>query len=172
MFLSIVFPLAIILTKSRGAGLTLGFVTILLLLRAKRKILFVSAAVLICLMMSPFISEEWYSRMETIQTYEKDASSMGRINAWYTAWNMAEDYPLTGGGMRAFTTETFYKYAPNPHDVHDVHNIYLEILGEIGFPDCLFISRFLPLPFFPCLRSCRYQRRMNMPGKWEIWRMD
>ena len=49
------------------------------------------------------------------------------------AINVAKDRPLVGGGFGAFKKETFYKYAPEPEDVHDAHSIYFEVLGEHGF---------------------------------------
>ena len=58
---------------------------------------------------------------------------MGRINAWHVGWNMALDRPLTGGGLNAFTRETFARYAPNPYDFHDAHSIYFEVMAEHGF---------------------------------------
>jgi len=35
--------------------------------------------------------QEWYDRMYTIKTYQEDASALGRINAWHTAFNVAKD---------------------------------------------------------------------------------
>jgi probable O-glycosylation ligase (exosortase A-associated) len=77
--------------------------------------------------------EQWTERMNTIQTYQEDASAMGRINAWKFAWNLAKDYPVYGGGANVFTAQLFQKYAPNPFDVHDAHSIYFEMLAEQGF---------------------------------------
>lgn len=57
---------------------------------------------------------------------------MGRINAWWTAYNVAK-VRITGGGMEMFRPATFAQYAPNPDNVHDVHSIYFEQIGEQGF---------------------------------------
>ncbi len=46
---------------------------------------------------------------------------------------MANDRQIFGGGARAFTPAVFYRYAPNPEDIHDVHSIYFEMLAEQGF---------------------------------------
>jgi probable O-glycosylation ligase (exosortase A-associated) len=72
--------------------------------------------------------------MDTIETYDQDASVLGRFNAWHVAWNVASERPLTGGGFQMFTRETFQRYAPQPDNVHDVHSIYFELIGEHGFP--------------------------------------
>jgi probable O-glycosylation ligase (exosortase A-associated) len=81
------------------------------------------------------VPDKWSERMGTIQTYDQDKSSLGRLNAWATAWNLALDRPLVGGGFEVFFVRgVFAKYAPDPTNVRDVHSIYFEMLGEQGFP--------------------------------------
>jgi probable O-glycosylation ligase (exosortase A-associated) len=76
--------------------------------------------------------QQWYDRISTIKTYEQDQSAQGRINAWWMAWNVAKARP-TGGGFEMFQQQTFEVYAPDPTNVHDVHSVYFEVLGEHGF---------------------------------------
>ncbi len=38
-----------------------------------------------------FLPDAWFSRMDTIGDYQNDSSAMGRINAWWMAWNLATD---------------------------------------------------------------------------------
>jgi probable O-glycosylation ligase (exosortase A-associated) len=76
--------------------------------------------------------QQWYDRMNTINTYQEDESAQGRINAWHVAFNVAKDR-ITGGGFELWRPPVFRQYAPNPWDVHDVHSIYFEIMGEQGF---------------------------------------
>ena len=75
--------------------------------------------------------------MDTIQTYEEDASAMGRINAWRLAWNAALDNPLTGTGFEGLKwgAGARWDYAPDNSGpiAGDVHSIYFEVLGEHGF---------------------------------------
>lgn len=127
-------PLTIVLTNSRASALALAVTAAVLFTRVRRKVLFGLIGVVALMAAVPFIPARWYDRMDTIDEYQEDASAMGRINAWHASWNMAWDYPLTGGGLNAFTPETIWRYAPNPEDYHDVHSIYFEVLGEIGFP--------------------------------------
>jgi len=82
--------------------------------------------------------------METISTYEHDASATGRLNAWWMAWNLAKAN-FFGGGFMIYTPELFARYAPDPLDVHAAHSIYFMVLGEHGFVG-LFL--FLLLWFF------------------------
>lgn len=79
-----------------------------------------------------FMPESWHQRMDTIGTYQKDASAMGRINAWYMAWNLAT-HNFFGGGYSIYNHATFILYAPDPDDVHAAHSIYFQVLGEHGF---------------------------------------
>lgn len=79
-----------------------------------------------------FMPEEWFSRMDTINDYQNDASAMGRINAWWMAWNLAKDN-FFGGGFDIYNLLIFSRYAPIPNDVHAAHSIYFQILGEHGF---------------------------------------
>jgi probable O-glycosylation ligase (exosortase A-associated) len=83
-------------------------------------------------LIAAIMPQEYWDRMNTIKTYEQDPSAMGRINAWHTAFNLAKDR-ITGGGFETFRAPTFRQYAPDPEDVHDVHSIYFEVMGEHGF---------------------------------------
>lgn len=125
--------IAVIGSYSRGALLAGGVTLIFLWFGMKRKLITVIAILVLGLAIVPFIPEQWYNRMNTIQSYDQDASALGRINAWHMAVQLANDRPLTGGGFRSFTPENFKKYAPHPDDVHDVHSIYFEVLGEMGY---------------------------------------
>lgn len=107
---------------SRGGLLTLIAVAAGLLYRSKRKWLLAPLITVTVVVALPNLPQEWFNRMNTIQTYEEDASAMGRIDAWGYAWRRALESPLTGGGF-----ETFRDRA------HDVHSAYFEILGEHGF---------------------------------------
>ncbi len=126
--------LAILASYSRGAliglTLTLGF----LFLKAKHRFvtLVVAAGVLVAgLSMLP---PEWFERMNTIQTYDQDASALGRIDAWMFALRIAIDHPLTGGGQLIGTDDALFKhYVPTAPTARAAHSIYFEVLGETGF---------------------------------------
>ena len=86
--------------------------------------------------------------MHTIRTYEEDASAMGRINAWWTAVNVARAH-VTGAGFDMYSPVIFSRFAPDPRDIHAAHSIYFQVLGEHGF-----IGLFLFLAIW-----------------WSVWRM-
>jgi putative inorganic carbon (HCO3(-)) transporter len=124
--------LAAIGTQSRGAMLAAVAMGSLLWLKSRNKLttaIYIIAAVGLIAAIMP---QEYWDRINTIKTYEQDASAMGRINAWHTAFNMAKDR-ITGGGLDAFKAPTFAEYAPDPENVHDVHSIYFQAMGEQGF---------------------------------------
>ena len=89
---------------------------------------------------------------------------MGRINAWWTAWNVASSNVL-GGGFKMFTALTFHLYAPNPLDIHDAHSIYFQVLGEHGF---IGLGLFLLLGMMTWLRCGQIIRlaKKNPEQKW------
>ncbi len=79
-----------------------------------------------------FMPDSWWTRMQTIGSYEEDTSATGRINAWWMAFNLAKAN-FFGGGFSIYKADIFALYAPNPLDVHAAHSIYFMVLGEHGF---------------------------------------
>ncbi len=124
---------AILSSYSRGAFLAAAAMLIVFWLKSKKKLIIGIALVSCVIAGLGFMPDEWFDRMNTIQTYQEDSSAMGRINAWWFAFNVANDRPLVGGGFHVFNRELFYQYAPIPEDFHDAHSIYLEVLGEHGY---------------------------------------
>jgi putative inorganic carbon (hco3(-)) transporter len=117
---------------SRGALVGIAAMLFFLWLKSPRKALTGAVLIMLIPFALVFMPEKWTSRMETINTYQQDASAMGRINAWYFAFNMAKERPL-GGGYDVWTTALFKIYAPDPDDPHAAHSIYFQALGEHGF---------------------------------------
>lgn len=119
-------------TQSRGALVALAAMGTMLWLKSRNKFM---TALLLGVSVGAAVSimpQEWWDRMNTIKSYEQDQSALGRINAWHTAFNVAKSN-ITGGGFEMFRYPTFKAYAPNPNNVHDVHSIYFEVMGEHGF---------------------------------------
>ena len=127
--------ISVIFTFRRGGFLALAVVIFLLLVKSKKRFI-ASILVAAAIFSAPyFITDKWFDRMETIETYEEDASAMGRINAWKMAWNIAVDRPLIGGGFETWRTVYRIKYMPYSGAIvaGDVHSIYFEMLQEQGF---------------------------------------
>jgi len=127
-------------THSRGALLAIVAMGIVLWWRSPRKSLTLIPMVAAGAAIFAFMPENWLLRMETIQTYDQDGSAMGRINAWWTMFNLANDR-LLGGGFSVYSIPVFAAYSPDPSKVRAAHSIYFQVLGEhgwIGF--ALFVS--------------------------------
>lgn len=125
---------AILGTQSRGAFLAVIAMTIFLVLKSNAKI----KTGLVVLMLAPilftFMPERWHERMQSIKNYQQDESAMMRINAWEYAINLANDYPITGGGYDASSEELFSIYSNRPEiPVTGPHSIYFEVLGQHGW---------------------------------------
>ena len=124
-------------TQSRGAFLAIAAMSGFLWLKSDRKLAMGILLLAGGLTILAFMPESWHSRMDTIKTYQDDASAMGRINAWMTAFNIAADNFL-GGGFEIYKAALFARYAPNPDMVNAAHSIYFQVLGEHGFVGLLF----------------------------------
>ena len=119
-------------SQSRGALLAVLAVAAFFWLKSSKKMVTGIVVILVAAGGYGFMPDSWFERMSTIQTYDEDASAMGRVNAWKYSINIANDR-LTGGGLKAWTFETFSQYAPNPLDVHAAHSIYFGVLGDHGW---------------------------------------
>ncbi len=119
-------------THSRGALLALGCMALYFWWKSKSKLLWGVVMVAAGVVGLSAMPDHWWERMNTIKTYDADASAMGRINAWWMAFNLAKDR-LFGGGFTIWTGVVFQKYAPIPDDPHAAHSIYFQVLGEHGF---------------------------------------
>ena len=149
--------IAILGTHSRGAlvgAVLMGF--FLILKSRKRFFLLILGAVFISGVIS-FAPPAWFDRMKSIETFEEDQSALGRINAWWFAYNVAKDRP-TGGGFETFKKGMFRVYAPIADNVHDAHSIYFEVMGEHGF---IGLTLFLTLWFFAWLSASQVIKRVK-----------
>ncbi len=124
--------IAAIGSQSRGALLAIVAMGFFLWIKSRHKAVtgfYLAVSIVILAVLMP---QSWYDRMNTIETYQEDASALGRINAWHTAFNVATSR-ITGGGFEMFQAQAFRQYAPDPFNVHDAHSIYFEVMGEQGF---------------------------------------
>jgi probable O-glycosylation ligase (exosortase A-associated) len=133
--------IAIIGTHSRGALLGLAAMSFFFLLKTRKKFGAILVAIPLALVLLYVMPEEWFARMETIETYEEDQSAMGRLYAWGNAIKLANDHFL-GGGFRAVTG----------YGGTDSHSNYFGTLGEQGWVG---LAMFLLLHLFTW-RSARW----------------
>lgn len=157
--------LAAIGSYSRGALLAIAAMSLAIWWYSKRKGLLGVGLVVLAILIFTFMPSGWEQRMSTIGTYETDGSAMGRINAWWMAWNLALDRPLFGGGFDIYNDAVFGQYAPVANDVHAAHSIYFQVLGEHGF-----IAFFLyMLVWWFTWRTAVWIRRNTSPDRENQW---
>lgn len=154
-------------SHSRGALLALFAMGVVMWWRGQNKLMgalifLIGGAVLLSLMPA-----EWWARMNTIKTYQEDESALGRINAWWMAYNLAKANFL-GGGFMVSHPILFARYAPDPAAVHAAHSIYFMVLGEHGFVGLLL---FLTL-FFLVWRTAGRLRVQGAKLKETAWLSD
>jgi probable O-glycosylation ligase (exosortase A-associated) len=113
---------SIISSWSRGGLLTLCAVLGAMVLCGRRKWISVPLIFMAIMFALPNLPQEWFTRMETIKTYEDDQSAQSRFIAWHYAIDKAVEHPLTGGGFETFQDAWV-----------DAHSGYFKILGEHGF---------------------------------------
>ena len=108
---------------SRGALLSMGVLTIILLWHSKRKYLALPVIIIGAYLAFQFLPDEWFGRMATIETYDEDTSAMGRIEVWKDGWNHTLSHPFAGAGFEG------WRYVTQ----RDWHNASIEIMSEHGF---------------------------------------
>ena len=108
---------------SRGALLTMGVLTLILILNSKRKYLIIPLILIGAFFVKDYLPQEWFGRMNTIETFQQDSSAMGRITAWTDGWNHTLEHPFTGAGFEGWLFVT----------QRDWHSSYVEMFSEHGF---------------------------------------
>lgn len=151
-------------SQSRGALLAISAMTFYFWWNGENKLRVGVILLLIAIPLIAFMPDSWTNRMATIGTYEEDGSAMGRISAWWSAWNSAFHYPF-GVGFESGRQELFDLYSPYHDKARATHSIYFQVLGNHGFVG-LFL--FLGL-FIATWRSAGWLRReksLNDEVRW------
>lgn len=124
-------------SQSRGALVGVAATAGVFWLRSRGKLLS-GVAILICLALAiSFMPASWIERMETMRTYQEDASAMGRVNIWLAAFALARARPLTGGGYQAIYDQGIVDMVFPGIRARATHSIWFEVLADHGFPGFL-----------------------------------
>ena len=108
---------------SRGALITMVVLLLMLIWNSKRKYLAIPLVFGGAFFVKDYLPQEWFGRMNTMETYKEDSSAMGRIDTWTAGWNHTLEHPLTGTGFDG------YMYL----GTLDWHSSYVEMFSEHGF---------------------------------------
>ena len=146
-------------TYSRGALLAIGGMGVMAWLRSRHKIASAIMATTVAAAVWNFAPPQWIGRMETIHSYQRDASAEERLYMWRMAWAMALVHPILGSGFHwSFAPDSVNRELGNqgfhwpfggdatisaPFSDSDVpplirpravHSIWFEVLSDHGFP--------------------------------------
>lgn len=151
--------IAVIGSYSRGGLLAIVAMALFLWLKSRRKALLLFLIPPVILLIALTVPERWHERMDTIGTYEEDASAMGRLNAWGFALNLTKDRPLVGGGYGVFRPAAFDRWSPDLAGFQDAHSIWFKILGEHGYVGLFLYVLFWWLAWRAAKRVIRITRK-------------
>lgn len=137
---------AVAMCHSRGGILSLSAVLLLLAWRSKhRAATFVVIAVL-SLPGAWLVRDSLVKRMSTLSNYEQDESAAGRLAFWKAAFRVSQHYPLFGvgfGGDNYRLVAGSYIRESFSHSNLVVHNTYLQILADSGYPALIIYAALL-----------------------------
>jgi len=134
----------VIATHSRGGSIGLAASVLVWALLSRHKLAALGAAALIACGMLIFAPSTFWQRNESIGSYALDESVRGRMHAWDVAGRIAQERPLLGVGEQAYLS-AWQEYAPidaGPHR-YVAHNLFLEVLGNLGFTGLFSLLGFL-----------------------------
>lgn len=133
--------MCIIYTKSRGALITLGIIALLGAWKSGKRIRYTSLLFAIVITGYAVIPAEYFDRLDTLKNVSDDRSAMGRVESWELAWREALRHPIFGVGV---DNHMLYNAAMGAEvELRVAHNVYLQTLGELGFPALLLYLMFL-----------------------------
>jgi putative inorganic carbon (HCO3(-)) transporter len=130
--------ISVIFTFSRGAFLGLAVVFLVLVWRSPWRMRFATAVLVVGLLAAPLAPERLWERLGSITKQEsaetRDMSTVGRLQSFETAWNIAVSRPFTGAGFKALWNEDIWAvyFGPSYYKAFDAHSVYFEVLSEHG----------------------------------------
>lgn len=171
--------LSVLGTNSRGGLIALLFLAGYLFLKSRRKMLILVLSSVLVFVAMQLLSDQWFDRMNTIQSADKDASFMGRVVAWKMATIMISERPILGGGFKAVEyspnwfrlAERFDEFAwfytgdetPDPRYGRAAHSVYFQLLGDHGFIGLGIYLLVLLGCFMKLRRVAKMCRKMKAP---------
>ncbi len=160
---------AIVCTYSRGAWIGMVVVTLLSVLKSKRKFTTVASsalAVIVLVTVLPLIApERLFNRYDDLVEYKDESSAQSRFWNWEFCKRIGMERPLTGGGFNFTSIENYERYYPEflerwPGKQWTCHSTWLTVFGEHGFPGATLWLALLGC-CFSSLRQIRRYGRSN-----------
>ena len=130
-------------TFERTALVSLAVLAILLFPSLKHKYIYAALIGVAVLTSGYFLSDRWFGRMQTIESYQTDISAMTRIAVWSWTLNYVQTHPM-GGGFDVYRIDRVNIPLQTPNGAQTdttveqtgraFHSSWFEVLGEQGFP--------------------------------------
>lgn len=153
-------------TFARTGLVAIAVIAMGILLRTRRKVLFIAMAVVIGGGMTFFMSSRWEARISTITDYEQESSANDRLLIWQWTLGFAATHPL-GGGFDAYVVNIFVRPDGSVQRARAFHNIYFATLGQHGFPGLAIYLAILGgslLSLQKVMRRCRDRAELAWAG--------
>jgi probable O-glycosylation ligase (exosortase A-associated) len=134
-------------TSARTGLLCVALLAVLMLREVKRRVLYIAALGVAGLIAVPLLPSTFTERMDTIRTYQADASASTRLAVWKWTLDYVADHPM-GGGFDAYRQNRIrYDTVATVGDGNNAtveralqvdqarayHSAYFEMLGEQGY---------------------------------------
>lgn len=127
--------LAAVGSQSRGALVGMAAMGTIFWLKSRNRFATALLIIVAGVIVYQVMPEEWYQRMNTIETYDEDASALGRINMWWMAWNLANDRIFGGIRVLAGRDVRQLRAGPNQHTGRAQHLFSGAGRPRLGRPD-------------------------------------
>jgi putative inorganic carbon (hco3(-)) transporter len=128
-----------VFTYSRGALVAMCAMGAMLWWRSRQKVATGLLIAIAAFGVWIFAPPQWFARMSTIETYDKDASAEGRIYFWHLSWAIAMKHPITGAGFQwsfdpvSVNRQLHDDSLPPLTKARAVHSNWFEMLSNHGF---------------------------------------
>ena len=133
---------AVLGTHSRGGFIALSVLFMVWWWKSRHKIISLLMMAMVSVPALMFMPDNWFERIETIQSADQDASFNARLEAWEVAVRAGLQNPVFGVGLRAtYNEDVAAQYGAEYVKFRAVHSMYFEVLagmGLIGF--LIFVS--------------------------------
>lgn len=160
--MTVLYLVANVGTFARTGLIGLGLLGGGMLLRTKRKLLFIVMAGLVGSALVGVMSDRWTDRMETLNDVNNESSAYTRVLVWKWTLGFVAEHPL-GGGFDAYRINVI-ENPPGPNGEvtfqfgRAFHNIFFAALGEHGIPGLILYTSIMGLSVVNMqrvIRKCR-----------------
>lgn len=152
--------LSAISTYSRGGFLTLAVLGLGFLLISRKRLMVVFLLVPLTAGALAFMPDKFWDRINSINEYKEDSSSMERLNTWKANFRIANQRPL-GAGFIAYKTAAYRSVSSDlTTSVRAAHSIWFQVLGEHGW---IGLGVYVTMLLSPVMMGLRFFRRKDQP---------